>query len=212
MTASDHATKPLRNTLRERGHPYMTLGANRFLQRHHASAEQIDAAAAVHGSLEGLQLVDLSFGLPIAPRLRHGVANSLDVLANRPRESLHSIDSRCTRGDQPGVQFVYRFTAKNTSEPHRQMPHCRELGGCRFQRVDGDDLPGTHLAAGFDAKRRRGERRDHAASHRIQHSYPNRGRLLLLSALEGRLAAPPWGKETREMSEGPGIAATAYLI
>jgi hypothetical protein len=27
MTASDHATKPLRNTLRERGHPYMTLGA-----------------------------------------------------------------------------------------------------------------------------------------------------------------------------------------
>ena len=25
MTASDHATKPLRNTLRERGHPYMTL-------------------------------------------------------------------------------------------------------------------------------------------------------------------------------------------
>jgi hypothetical protein len=28
MTASDHATKPLRNTLRERGHPYMTLGAS----------------------------------------------------------------------------------------------------------------------------------------------------------------------------------------
>ena len=27
MTASDHATKPFRNTLRERGHPYMTLGA-----------------------------------------------------------------------------------------------------------------------------------------------------------------------------------------
>ena len=26
MTASDHATKPLRNTLREWGHPYMTLG------------------------------------------------------------------------------------------------------------------------------------------------------------------------------------------
>ena len=50
MTASDHATKPLRNTLRERGHPYMTLGANPFLQRHHASAEQIDAGAgSVHG-------------------------------------------------------------------------------------------------------------------------------------------------------------------
>ena len=28
MTASDHATKPLRNTLRERGHPYMNSGAS----------------------------------------------------------------------------------------------------------------------------------------------------------------------------------------
>jgi hypothetical protein len=29
MTASDHATKSFRNTLRERGHPYMTLGARK---------------------------------------------------------------------------------------------------------------------------------------------------------------------------------------
>jgi hypothetical protein len=190
----------------------LDAGANLHLQRRHASAEQVHAGAAIHGSLEGLQLVDLSFGLPVALRLQHGVANSLDVLANRPRESLHSVDSGCTRGDQPGVQFVYRSTTKKASEPHRQTPHCRELRGRRLQRVDGDDLPGGHLAAGFDAKRRRGERRDHAASHRIQHSYPNRGRLLRLGALEGRLAAPPQGKETRQMCEGPCIAATAYLV
>ena len=48
----------------------LDAGANRFLQRHHASAEQIDAGAAVHGSLEGLQLVDLSFGLPVAAPTR----------------------------------------------------------------------------------------------------------------------------------------------
>ena len=35
-----------------------------FLQRHDASAEQVDAGAAIHRSLEGLQFVDLSFGLP----------------------------------------------------------------------------------------------------------------------------------------------------
>jgi hypothetical protein len=29
MTASDHATKPLRNTLRERGHPYMSFDLRR---------------------------------------------------------------------------------------------------------------------------------------------------------------------------------------
>jgi len=47
----------------------LTLGASPFLQRHHASAEQIDASAAIHGTLEGLQFVDLPFGLPVAPRL-----------------------------------------------------------------------------------------------------------------------------------------------
>ena len=59
----------------------MTLGANPFLQRHHASAEQIDAGAAIHGSLEGLQFVDLPFGLPVAPRLGDSVSNGLQVLA-----------------------------------------------------------------------------------------------------------------------------------
>src|SRR5208282_658345 len=36
-----------------------------FLQRHHPSAEQVDSGAAIHRSLEGLQFVDLSFGLPV---------------------------------------------------------------------------------------------------------------------------------------------------
>ena len=52
-----------------------------FLQWHHPSAEQVDADAAIHRSLEGLQFVDLSFGLPIAPRFQHSVPSSLQVLA-----------------------------------------------------------------------------------------------------------------------------------
>jgi hypothetical protein len=51
------------------GRVCLTLGASPFLQRHHASAEQIDASAAIHGTLEGLEFVDLPFGLPVAPRL-----------------------------------------------------------------------------------------------------------------------------------------------
>jgi hypothetical protein len=47
----------------------LDAGANLRLQRRHASAEQVDAGAAVHGPLEGLQFVDLSFSLPVAPRL-----------------------------------------------------------------------------------------------------------------------------------------------
>src|SRR5208283_2108867 len=63
-----------------------------FLQRHHPSAEQVDTGAAIHRSLEGLQFVDLSFGLPVAPRFQHGVPNSLQVLAYRPRKTLHRVD------------------------------------------------------------------------------------------------------------------------
>ena len=81
-----------------------------------------------------------------------------------------------------------RSTAKQASELHRQPPHCCKLGGPRFQRVDADGLSGGNLAAGFNAKRRRGERRDHTAGHRIQRSYPDRSRCFLLSAIEGGLA------------------------
>ena len=54
-----------------------------FVQRHHPSAEQLDTGAAIHRSLEGLQFVDLSFGLSVAPRFQHSVPNSLQVLAYR---------------------------------------------------------------------------------------------------------------------------------
>ena len=54
-----------------------------FLQRHHAGAKQLDSGATIHGALEGLQLVDLSFGLPVAPRFRRTASMSRRmVLAN----------------------------------------------------------------------------------------------------------------------------------
>jgi hypothetical protein len=182
-----------------------------FLQRHHPSAEQLDTGAAIHGSLEGLQSVDLSFGLPVAPGLRHGVPHRLQVLAYCLRKTLHRIDPRRARIDQPTVQPLRHSTAKQASKPHRQAPHCCELGGRRFQRIYVGDLPGRHLAAGFDAERRRGQRRDHPTGHWIQRSHMDRGWLLLLVTLEGRFAAAPGCKETRQMTEGPGIATVAYL-
>ena len=144
-----------------------------FLQRHHPSAEQLNTGAAIHGSLEGLQSVDLSFGLPVAPGLRHSVPHRLQVLAYRLRKTLHCVDPRRARIDQPSVQPLFRSTAKQASKPHRQAPHRCELGGRRFQRIDAGDLPGGHLAAGFDAKRRRGQR-DHPTGHWIQRSHTDR--------------------------------------
>ena len=97
------------------------------------------------------------------------------------------------------------------SEPHRQAPHRCELGGRGFQRIDVGELPGGHLTAGFDAKPRRGHRRDHPIGHWIQRSHADRGWLLQLVTLERRLATAPGCKETRQMTEGPDIATMAYL-
>ena len=80
--------------------------------------------------------------LPIAPRLRHSVPHRLQVLAYRLRKTLHRIDPRRARIDQPSVQPLRRSTAKQASKPHRQAPHRCELGGRRFQRIDVGDLPG----------------------------------------------------------------------
>jgi hypothetical protein len=82
-----------------------------FLQRHPPTAEQLNTGAAIHGSLEGLQSVDLSFGLPVAPRLRYSVPHRLQVLAYRLRKTLHRVDPRRARIDQPSVQPLRRSTA-----------------------------------------------------------------------------------------------------
>src|SRR5271165_4603712 len=47
-----------------------------------------------------------------------------------------------------------------------------------------DDLPGRHLAARFDTKRRRSERRDPPTGHRVQH--PNRGGIAALVSSGGK--------------------------
>jgi hypothetical protein len=64
-------------------------------------------------------LICLSFSLPVAPVLRHSVAHRLQVLAYRLRKTLHRLDPRGARIDQPSVQPLRRSTAKQASKPHR---------------------------------------------------------------------------------------------
>src|SRR5208337_5175676 len=81
-----------------------------FLQRHHPSAEQVDTGAAIHRSLEGLQFVDLSFGLPVAPRFQHSVPNSIEILAYRPRKPLHRVDAGRACVEEPSIKPLRRST------------------------------------------------------------------------------------------------------
>ena len=65
-----------------------------FVEWQHSSAEQVNAGTAIHGTFEGLELVNLSFRLSVAPRFKHGIANGLDILPYCPSKTANTIDAR----------------------------------------------------------------------------------------------------------------------
>ena len=65
-----------------------------FVEGQHSSAKQVNAGTAIHGTFEGLQLVNLSFRLSVAPRFKHGIANGLDILPYCPSKTANTIDAR----------------------------------------------------------------------------------------------------------------------
>ena len=145
------------------------FGAVAFLTA--ASCErQIDAGAAM---LEGLQFVDLPFGLPVAPRLGDSVSNGLQVLA------LSSSRNAASRRSQTRVRLSarrhmlvvpLRSTARNCIAKRRIVVNSADP---RFQRIDAGGLSCGHLAW-VVTKRRRGQRRDRPTGHRIQRSHADR--------------------------------------
>jgi len=60
----------------------------RLVEGLHSRPQQFDSGAAEHRSFEGLQTVDLAFGLAAAPWFGNCVPDGLDVTAQRPRELL----------------------------------------------------------------------------------------------------------------------------
>ena len=68
------------------------------------------------------------------------------------------------------------------------------------QHIDVGGLPGRHLAAGFDAKRRRGQRRDHPTGHWIQRSRANRGSSPAFCAAATAVARCTWPTVARRVA------------
>jgi hypothetical protein len=62
-------------------------------EREHPGAQQFGAGSAVHGSLQGLEPIDLSFGLAIAPTLEHCVPDGVKVLLQLENELAHAMDA-----------------------------------------------------------------------------------------------------------------------
>jgi len=64
------------------------------MQREHPSAEKFSSCAAIHGSLERFQTIDLPFGLTAAPFFFQGIPDGVDIAPQRARETLHRVKAR----------------------------------------------------------------------------------------------------------------------
>jgi hypothetical protein len=59
----------------------------------HPCPQEFSASSTVHSAFEGLQPVDLTFGLAVAPGEFDGVPDCIDMPAQRPDEALNRFDS-----------------------------------------------------------------------------------------------------------------------
>jgi hypothetical protein len=101
------------------GSASLSVHGRRF-KRQHPRSQQFDAGAAVHGPLEGLQPVDLTFGLSAAPSLGDCIPDGVEVSTQRSRELLHGGDAGAPCVAEPSVKLAGIIAAKNAAEPHRK--------------------------------------------------------------------------------------------
>ena len=60
----------------------------------HSCTEELDIGAAIRGSFQCPEGIDLAFGLAVAPCLANGVANGSEILSQRGSELPHGVDAR----------------------------------------------------------------------------------------------------------------------
>ena len=76
------------------------------LQRQHPRMQKVWAGPAIHSSFEGLEAVDLSFRLAIAPPLADRVSHGIHIPVQGAGEPLHSVKAGLLRAFQPGGEFT----------------------------------------------------------------------------------------------------------
>lgn len=107
-----------------------------FAESLHPSTEELDAGAAEHGSLENLQLANLTFCLTVAPLLADGVAHGVNIVTQPAREDLHRRESRGHDVRDPGIQRGSAAAAQEPAEAHCQRPHASKYWQCLLEHVD----------------------------------------------------------------------------
>jgi hypothetical protein len=76
------------------------------LKREHPGTQQVGVGSTVHGSLQGLEPVDLAFCLKFAPVPRDGISDSGEILSQLEDELAHAMNARTLCLTQPSIKFV----------------------------------------------------------------------------------------------------------
>jgi hypothetical protein len=141
------------------------------VKRQHSCAQEFGTCATIHCAFQGLQPIDLSLRLPIAPFLGQGVLDRVEVASHHSRKALHPVDAGVLRVVKPSSETFEIAALHQAAEPHGQLPHDREVRPSVLQDIDLRRLLFRQRAARLDTQRRGHDRRDAPTGRGI-----NRGR------------------------------------
>jgi hypothetical protein len=92
-------------------------------------------------------MVDLPFGLAVAPRFLNGVPDSIEIRVQRPNEALQAIDADRICVVQPVLQPRNRFAFEDAAEAHGEVAHHSEIWRRFLQNIDLCRLAGSATLA-----------------------------------------------------------------
>jgi hypothetical protein len=123
------------------------------VEREHASPEQVWAGSTVHRAPKGLQSVDLTFSLTIAPLHFDRISDRINVPVNGAGEPHDGRKVSLDRVVDPGRKRVCFAAAHDTVEAHGEVPHRCEGRGASLESFDFSRLFQGEFTSWFDAER-----------------------------------------------------------
>jgi hypothetical protein len=128
------------------------------VERKHSRPEQVWAGSTVHRALQGLQSVDLAFGLTIAPLHFDRIPDRVNVPVQGTSEPHDGRQVRFNRVVDPGRKRVCFTAMQDAFEAHSEVPHRCEGRRANLESFDFSRLFRGEFSSWFDAERGRDDR------------------------------------------------------
>lgn len=168
------------------------------------NTQQFWPGSAVHGAFEGLQTINLTFCLAVAPGHLDSVFYRIEIPVQCACEAHDGRQVGFDRVVDPCRERVCLAATQDTVEPHDEAAHRCEGGRASLERVDFPRLIRGEFSAGFDTQRCRDDRGDRVPRFRV----PDRFQDLVLQGRALRLlfgSAPP-RQQPLQMRRAPLVA------